>query len=116
MTTAQARSSLLMLRIFIAKQVGRRFKVVAKDKTKKVVRGDNQHLRVVGIVYTPSADAQDRLRRAFDILLAATLSTDREVEAEKERPSQAPGEHATSGGNDEDSGRSDSNTGGKTDE
>lgn len=75
---------------------------------------DGQRLRVVEIVYAPSASAVDRLRRAFDILLGPALSTDREVEPEEERPSQASSEHAVTSGNDEDSGCGDPNTGGKT--
>jgi len=75
---------------------------------------DGQHLRVVEIVYAPSADAENRLRRAFDILLGSALRTDRELDPEEERPSQAPGEHAATSGNDEDSGDGDSNIGRKT--
>jgi len=63
--------------------------------------GRNRHpprLRVK-IKYVTLPDAEDRLRCAFDILLGPALSTNHEVQTEKEEPPrQVPAEDTLTGG------------------
>jgi len=69
------------------------------DSHFKSRKHDNQNLRVVEIVYLPSVEAEDRLRRAFDILLGPAPGSDQEFRLEnKERPRQAPESDALPGG------------------